>query len=59
MLPRDRTSRAIDSGHYKSAVPPDEVKALFDRHRSTLGQMYKQDRTWDRIKVNWGEEGSD
>jgi hypothetical protein len=56
--PGEWTLHALDNAHYPCTVVPEEVKPLFDRHNSLLEHTYRQDRSWDKIKADWGEEGS-
>jgi len=57
--PGEWTLHAIDNAHFRSAVVPDSVKALFDQSNSLLEQTYRQDRTWSKIKAAWSKERSE
>jgi hypothetical protein len=57
--PGEWTLHALDNLHTRNAVVPDELKILFDCHKSLLQQTYRHDGAWDRIKADFGEEGSE
>jgi hypothetical protein len=58
--PEEYTSHAIQTRHDESAVPPENVKTLFEKNRKRLERLQEELRkAWYPIIEYWGEDGSE
>ena len=58
--PEEYTLHAIQTGHDASAVPPENVMALFKKNDKRLLRLQKKDdKAWDLIRRYWGEENTE